>query len=79
MHIITVYHDIHNQQKLTYNEQENGLKPHLGPFFGPNWPIFGPANFFSALGQPLGTRYRYSQSQYAKSPKTNDFLKKKMA
>ena len=49
------------------------LKTSFWPIFDPNWPIFGPANFFSALGQPLGTRYHYSQSYYAKSPKTNDF------
>ena len=55
-----------NRQKLMHLEQENDLKPHFGPFqtliFGPNGPIFGPAIFFSALGQPLGTKYRYSQS-----------------
>ena len=62
-----------NQQKLTHIEQENGLKPHFGPFLALNGPFSGPANFFSALRKQLGVRYHYSQSYYAKSPKTNDF------
>ena len=51
-----------NQQKLIDNEQEHGLKPHFGPFFSPKLPVLGPANFFTALRQPLGTRYYCSQS-----------------
>ena len=31
------------------------------------------SEFFSALRKQLGARYHYSQSYYAKSPKTNDF------
>ena len=43
---LTLYHNMQNQQKLMHIDQENYLKPHFGPFFGPNWPIFGPNNFF---------------------------------
>ena len=64
---------MHNQQKPMHFEQENGLKPHFGPFLALNGPFSRPANFFSALRKQLGVRYHYSQSYYAKSPKTNDF------
>ena len=33
------YHNMQNQQKLMHNDQENGLKPHLGPFLAPNGPF----------------------------------------
>ena len=52
---------MHNQQKLTHIEQENGLKPHFGQFLALIGPFFG-QQIFPALGQQLGTRYRYSQS-----------------
>ena len=52
---------MHNQQKPTYIEQENGLKPHFGPFLALIGPFLG-QQIFSALGQPLGTRNRYFQS-----------------
>ena len=40
-----------NQQQLMLIGQVNGLKPHLGPLFGPKWPILGPANFFQHFDQ----------------------------
>ncbi len=43
-------------------DQENGVKPHFGPFLALIGPFWGQQFFFSALGQPLGTKYRYSQS-----------------
>ncbi len=54
-------------------DQENGTKPHFGPFLALIGPFFEPENFFSALGKPLGTRYCYSQPQCAKLAKTNAF------
>ena len=52
-------------------------KTSFWPFFGPNWPIFWASKFFSALRKQLGIRYHYSQSYYAKSPKTNDLWTRK--
>ena len=43
------HHNVHNRQKLMHFEQENGLKPHFGPFLALIGPILGPTNFFSAL------------------------------
>ena len=33
------YHNIQNQQKLMLIDQENGQKPHLGPFLALNGPF----------------------------------------
>ena len=71
--IITLNHIMQNRQKLMIFEQENDQKPHFGPFLALIGPFSGAANFFSALRKQLGVRYHYSQSYYAKSPKTNDF------
>ena len=60
--IITLDHNIQNRQKLMHFEQENGLKPHFGPFLALIGPILGPTNISSALGPPLATRYHNSQS-----------------
>ena len=35
-----------NRQERMSFEQENGLKPHFGPFLAPIGPILGPTNFF---------------------------------
>ena len=51
--IVILNHNMHNQQKLTHTERENGLKPHFGPFFALIGPFLGKQIFFSALGQPL--------------------------
>ena len=40
---------MHNQQKLTHIEQENGLKPHFGPFLALIGPIQGPTKIFQRL------------------------------
>ena len=33
------YHNMQTQQKLMHNSQEDGLKPHLGPFLAGNGPF----------------------------------------
>ena len=40
---------MHNQQKLTHIEQENGLKPHFGPFLALIGPFLGQQIFFQHL------------------------------
>ena len=35
-----------NRQKLMIFEEENGLKPHFGPFLALNGPFLGPRIFF---------------------------------
>ena len=52
-------------------DQENGLKPHFGPFLALNCPW--PANLFSAPCSPLSTKY-HKYLTYAKTPKTNAYL-----
>ena len=60
--IITPNHDMQDRGKVMDLEQENGLKPHFGPFLALIGPILGPTKFFSALSPPLATRYHNSQS-----------------
>ena len=38
---ITAYHNMQNREKLMHFEQENGLKPHFGPFLALIGPILG--------------------------------------
>ena len=67
--------DLHNQnrRKVMHFEQENDLKAHFGPIFWPGLALFRASKIFSALWPLSGPRYSYSQSKYAKSPKTNVF------
>ena len=37
------------REKAIHLEQENGLKPHFGPFLALIRPILGPINFFQYL------------------------------
>ena len=60
--IITPNHDMQDQGKVMDLEQENGLKPHFGPFLALNGPILGPKKLFSAPQILSGTRCHYFQS-----------------
>ena len=42
-----------NRRKLTHFEQENGLKPHFGPFLALIGPTLGTTRAFSELQPPL--------------------------
>ena len=54
--IITPNHDMQDPGKVMDFEQENGLKPHFGPFLALIGPILEPKNLFSAPQILSGTR-----------------------
>ena len=45
---ITSNHDMQNRRKVMNLDQENGLKPHFGPFLALTGPILEPKDFFSS-------------------------------
>ena len=47
--IVILGHNIQNRQKLMHFEQENGLKPHFGPFLALNGPFSGQHIFFTKI------------------------------
>ena len=60
--LVILDHNTQNRRKLMHSEQDNGLKPHFGPFLALIGPILGPTIFLSAFWPPLATRYHNSQS-----------------
>ena len=50
LQIITAYHNMQNREKLMRFEQENGLKPHFGPFLALIGPFLAQIIFFSKIG-----------------------------
>ena len=58
LQIITAYHNTQNREKLMRFEQENGLKPHFGPFLALKWPIW--ANTFFSQKSKNYTYFRLS-------------------
>ena len=48
--IIILNHNMQNCQKLMIFEEENGLKPHFGPFLALNGPFLAHQIFFSKIG-----------------------------
>ena len=66
---------MHNQQKLTHTEQENGLKPHFGPFLA----LLKPYDLNLKLNSHFGIRVQHladhlkSQSIYQNTNTTRPF------
>ena len=61
-----------NRQKLIISEEENGLKPHFGPFLALNGPFLGQQIFFRKSGHV--TLHSFTQATYVtcqKSKKSN--------
>ena len=46
LNIVILNHNMQNRQKLMHFEQDNGLKPHFGPFLALNGPFQGQQIFF---------------------------------
>ena len=47
--IVIIDHNTQNRQKLMHFEQENGLKPHFGPFLALNGPFLGQHIFLTKI------------------------------
>ena len=47
--IVILDFNMQNRQKLMHFEQENGLKPHFGPFLALNGPFLGQHIFFTKI------------------------------
>ena len=47
--LVILDHHTQNRRKLMHFEQDNGLKPHFGPFLALNGPFLGQQIFFSKI------------------------------
>ena len=46
LQIIITHHNVQSWEKLMHFEQQNGLKPHFGPFLALIGPILGPTKIY---------------------------------